>query len=334
MDYSAVKTAILSFGGQGSGGSMEDLIGNLVNGVYRDVLNSGPVPHEAREFTFTSVSGQKQYGLPIYVRKVKNWLDGTNDRNLWQETAAGFDKGYPGDTSSGTPTLVFPIGVKGVQAFPNSDGVLSISSDSALDTGSDYKIRVSGYDSTTNILVTELVTMNGTSTVNTTKSYDTTLGVERITKAPVGSNVFSGNVTIKDDDANIICIIPTWWDAPDFNWIQMHPTPSAAIVYTLRAEMRKPPLVNDTDWPEFDQEYHDLLIWGVTKDWLPTVGKGSVAAVHRASYKDRMSQFRGESDPGVNTIFVFSNVQVAAGVSQRPQRPQIPGVDVGLGIAT
>ena len=98
--------------------------------------------------------------------------------------------------------------------------------------------------------------------------------------------------------------------------------------------MRKPPLVNDTDWPEFDQEYHDLLIWGVTKDWLPTVGKGSVAAVHRASYKDRMAQFRGESDSGVNAIFVFGNVQVAAGVSQRPQRPQIPGVDVGLGIAT
>ena len=333
MDYRAVKDAVLEFAAQGSGGKFEILVGQNINATYRDVLNSGPVPHEEREFSFASVAGQKQYGLPIYVRKVKNWLDNTNDKNLWKETTSGFDKKYPGNADSGDPSLVFPQGARGVQAYPESDGTLSLVSDNSADDGTSLKARVVGYN-TAGVLVTELVTMDGTTPVTTTNSYDSTLGIERVVKSTAAGVSFAGNVTVSDSDANVLSIIPTWWDAPDYVWVQMHPIPSAAITYTMRTEMRKPPLVNDADWPEFDQEYHDLLVWGTTKDLLPTLGKGSVAAVHRKTYEDRMQQFKGETNPNNNTIFVFSNVQATVGLQNRPLRPMIPGVDIGLGNAS
>ena len=119
--------------------------------------------------------------------------------------------------------------------------------------------------------------MTGTTSVNTSNTYDSTLGVERISKDPVSSFTFAGNITVTDSASNTLSVLPVWWDSPDYDWIQLHPNPDAAITYNIRVEMRKPPLVNDSDWPEIDQEFHDILIWGVTQDLLPTLGKASVA---------------------------------------------------------
>ena len=333
MDYRAAKDAVLEYCGQETGGTFETLVERVMNAVYRDVLDAGPVPHEHRLFTFASVVSTYRYGMPLYVRKVLNIEDPDNDKSIWDITARGFDKSYPGTTESGTPNMAFSLGVRGVQKQPASDGVLSIVSSSTADAGSNYKIRVTGFN-TSGVLVTELVTMNGTTAVTTTNSYDSELGVERVVKAPASGYTFAGNVTVSDDDANTISIIPVWWESPDYEWIQMHPQPSAVITYNLRAEMRKPPLVNDSDWPEFDQDFHDLLVWGSTKELLPGLGKGSTGAAHRLTYKDRMARFTREKEPASSAVFVFSNVQAAVGIQQRPMRPLIGGVDIGLGTAS
>src|SRR3990167_1931920 len=244
LTFRAVKDSILEYSGQSSGGDFETLVGRNVNSVYRDVLDAGRVPHEQREFTFASVASRKQYGMPLYVKRVLNIEDPDNDKSLWDETAKGFDKTYPGDTQSGVPNLAFPLGVRGIQAALASDGNLGIVSDSAVDTGSNYKVRVTGFN-TSGVLVTELVTLTGLTEVETTNSYDSTLGVDRIVKAPATGISFNWNVTIQDDDNNTISIIPVWWDSPDYEWFQLHPVPSSVITYNIRVEMRKPPLVND-----------------------------------------------------------------------------------------
>ena len=172
--------------------------------------------------------------------------------------------------------------------------------------------------------------MNGTTSVNTSNSYDSELGVERVTKVPATGSTFAGNVTVKDDDANTIAVIPVWWDSPDYQWIEFDPIPAAAITYTIRCEMRKPPLVNDTDWPEFNQDFHDLLIWGVTADLLPTLGKAGVADRHRATFEARMLEFTGDNNSQPASLYVFGNVQNRVQMRNRPLAPYIQGVDVGL----
>ena len=327
--FREILTDVLAYSGQAKGGAFETLVKDQVNFAYRRVLDSGKVPHEHREFSLTSVASTSKYGLPLYVRKVLNIEDPTTPRFVFMNTARDFDKRNPGSTDSSTPASAYPFGVRGVEKYPAGDGVLALTSDSGDDAGSNFKIRITGFN-TSGVLVTELVTMNGTNSVNTTTSWDSELGIERVTKVTATGFTFTGNVTVKDAAANTISVIPVWWDSPDYQWIEFDPIPAAAITYNIRCEMRKPPLVNDSDWPEFNQDFHDLLIWGVTADLLPTLGKSGVADRHRATFEARMSEFTGDNNSQPASLYVFGNVQNRVQVRNRPLAPYIQGVDVGL----
>tara|TARA_R110000764_G_scaffold66878_1_gene139245 strand:- start:912 stop:1910 length:999 start_codon:yes stop_codon:yes gene_type:complete len=327
--FREILTDVLAYSGQAKGGAFETLVKDQVNFAYRRVLDSGKVPHEHREFSLTSVASTSKYGLPLYVRKVLNIEDPTTPRFVFMNTARDFDKRNPGSTDSSTPASAYPFGVRGVEKYPAGDGVLALTSDSPADAGSNFKVRVTGFN-TSGVLVTELVSMNGTNSVNTTTSWDSELGIERVTKVTATGFTFTGNVTVKDAAANTISVIPVWWDSPDYQWIEFDPIPAAAITYNIRCEMRKPPLVNDSDWPEFNQDFHDLLIWGVTADLLPTLGKSGVADRHRATFEARMSEFTGDNNSQPASLYVFGNVQNRVQVRNRPLAPYIQGVDVGL----
>ena len=329
MDYKTIQEAVLRYCGQGTGGDFESLVKVGINSVYFRILDKADIPHEEREFSLTTVASTSKYGMPLYVRKVLNIEDPTTPRFVFHTTARAFDKANPGTTETGTPAVAYPFGTYGTEKFPNSDGALTVVSSSTADDGANYKVRITGFN-TSGVLVTEQVEMDGTTAVTTSNSYDSTLGVQRIVKEPATGVSFSGNLTIKDDDANIISTLPVWWDSPDYHWIEFHPIPGAAITYTIRAEMRKPPLVNDGDWPEFDQEYHDLLIWGVTQDLLPTLGKPTTADSHRQTFQERFDELIGGVQDEPSAIWVFGNVQARPGGGQRPFRPQIQGVDFGL----
>jgi hypothetical protein len=329
MDFGTVVTDVLRYCGQGTGGDFERMVKVGVNSAYRDVLETSKLPHEMREFTITSVADSSQLGMPLWVKKIHNMEDPTTPRFVYKSTSRAFDKAYAGTTTTGTPESAYLLGVRGVQKHPNSDGKLAFTSSDNADSGAAYIVRVTGFNSSGN-LVTEQVVLTGTSSKETDTLWDSTLSIERITKEPTSGKTFAGDITVKDDDANIIAVIPTWWDSPDYRWVEFYPTPSAAITYTVRAEMRKPPLVNDGDWPEFDQEYHDLLVWGTTKDMLSTIGKVETADRHRATYNERLRKFTGDVNDTPGAIWIFANVQTQAGFAQRPIRPQIQGVDFGL----
>ena len=329
--FKEIRESIAEHAGQSDTGPFKTITSKMVNDVYRQVLDSGKVAHEHREFAFTPAVSKSQYGLPLYVRKVVNIEDPDNSSFIFQTTARAFDRTYPGGTESGDPRIAYSLGMRGVEKYPASDGTLSVVSDSTADDGANYKIRIVGFN-TSGVLVTEQVTMDGTTAVNTTNSYDSTLGIERVTKAPASGLSFTGNVTVKDDDSNTIAIIPIWWDSPDYEWIEFYPgVGTSANTYTIRAEMRKPPLVNDDDWPEFDQEYHNLLVFGVTKDLLPSLGQRATAFDHGRTFKDLLKQFMGltNSIPGPN-FQSFSNVQAAGVSGGSPGRALLRGVDVGL----
>jgi len=329
MQFGDAVGAVLDYAGQGAGGAFEDHVRVLMNGVYRRVLDKGRVPNEEREFTLTTEEDTSQYGMPLYVRRVLNIEDPDTPRFVFVTTPRAFDKNYPGTTESGTPSMAYIMGVRGVQKQPASDGVLSLSSDSTVDAGSNYQVRVTGFN-TAGVLVTEMVTLTGTTAVETSNSYDSTLGVERVVKAPASGFSFSGNVTVADSEDNTLSVIPVWWESPDYEWVEFHPIPDAEISYVVRAEMRKPPLVNDTDWPEFSEEYHMLLVFGVTMDLLPGLGMVEQADRHRDSFDELLKQMQESNQRRPANVLQFRDVQSMGGVRQRPLRPLILGVDFGL----
>jgi hypothetical protein len=325
MFFSDIVGAILSDTGQPAGGPFETQVKIRVNNQYGMILDSGIIAHEERVFTLVSVANIAEYGLPLYVKKVVNIEDPTTPRFVYGTTARAFDQTFPGTSASSPPWFSFPLGVRGVEKYPATDGKLSIVSDSTADDGSDFNIRVQGFN-TSGVLVTELKEADGTTSVTTTNNYDSTLGIERVAKVPSNGKVFTGNITISDDDANTIAVIPTMWESPDYQWIRFHPIPSSVITYNVRCEMRKAPLINDSDWPEFDQNYHQLLIWGVNKTLLPGLGKAATADRHRLAYDDMLKDFLGSQNASEHNIYIFADVQSKSGARERPFPPYILGV--------
>ena len=329
MDYSGIKTQIIEFCGQQTGGTFEALVGMRVNGVYRRILSSGYIPHEQRVFSLTSVASKAEYGLPLYVKRVMNIEDPDTPRFIHSMSSYTFDKNRAGTTETGTPISSFSLGTRGVQVYPSADGIVSVESDAAGDTGSDYKVRLTGFN-TSGVLISEQITVTGSTAVNSSNSYDSTLGVQRVVKEAATGLTFAGNITIKDAAENTLAVIPPWWDSPDYEWIRFDPIPGAAITYNIRCEMRKAPLLNAGDWPEIDQDYHDLLVFGVTKDLLPTLGKAETGMLHGRNYEDMRKEFEGMKNTDSIAIHTFADVQNHAHLSQRPHQPLIQGVHFGL----
>ena len=88
--------------------------------------------------------------------------------------------------------------------------------------------------------------------------------------------------------------------------------------------------MNAADWPEFDQDFHDLLVFGATRDLLPSLGQSAIADRHRVTFRDRLAQFKDRMGYRSSAYNVFVNVQTQVGTLQRPGRPLTLGVDIGL----
>jgi len=72
--------------------------------------------------------------------------------------------------------------------------------------------------------------------------------------------------------------------------------------------MRKPPLVNDDDWPEIPENYHDLIIEGAAASILPVVGKTSAADRSQRRFDRRLRKFAGKTQKRAGRIRSFENV--------------------------
>ena len=293
-----------------AGDEFETMAKRAVNLIYDELLAETDTDFERREYTFTTVSGTSKYGMPLYVQQVLNIEDDTNDRQLLLKTAQDFDRERAGSASSGTPTEAYAFGYFGVQKQPASSGALKITSSSSLDAGSNYKAVINGMSG--GVDIREEVTLNGQSTATSSNSYDAVsngIGIRRVVLQQSNDVTIVGAVTIKDTSDNTLAVIPPYWgDSPSYQWWELYPIPDAAITYVVRTLAKKPPLINDDDWPELDSRYHDLLIHGAQAILLPLVGKGQAGQLAARKYEQRKEDFLGHREQKQVTSRKFKNV--------------------------
>ena len=316
--FARIYIDLLNLGSQpSSDGDAKTMCKQAINRTYRRIGSLTGQDTRRREFTFTSVASTSKFGLPLYVREILNIEESTNTRRLIPITPSQYDERYVASTQTGDPTHYYNFGDFGVQRQPASALTLVFSSSNANDTG---KLRVTGLNGST-VLVSELVTLSGTSNVTTTNSYNPAM---RIVKQTATLSNINGNITVTDG-SNTLAVIPFWVNAPTYQWIEFFPIPDSAITYTVRALSYLPDLVNDEDWPEIDEDYHDLLLYGAGMEVLPSFGKADVAALFKRMYDEMLKRYLGEvANDQPNVIKVFHEVQLG---SILPARPLIPGVD-------
>lgn len=310
MKFSDIIEYLNQSASEESGDEFETMAKRAVNLIYDELLVETDTDFERREYTFTTISGISKYGMPLYVQQVLNIEDNENDRQITLKTAQDFDRERAGSSNSGTPTEAYSFGYFGIQKQPAVSGALKITSSSALDAGSNYKIVINGMSS--NVDVREEVTLNGTSTATSSYSYDAVkngIGIRRVVLKQSNSVTFVGTITIKDANDNVLSVIPPYWgDSPSYQWWELYPIPDSAITYVVRTLAKKPPLINDDDWPELDTRYHDLLIHGAQAILLPLVGKGQAGQLAARKYEQRKEDFLGHREQKQVTSRKFKNV--------------------------
>tara|TARA_R110002110_G_scaffold148832_3_gene339994 strand:+ start:275 stop:1570 length:1296 start_codon:yes stop_codon:yes gene_type:complete len=270
----------------------------------------------------TRGSGGSQYGLPLYARTDLNIDDPNNHRSLVEITSREFDKSFPGSTDTGDPFNYYNLGKFGVQYQPTADGAITVVSSSSTDV-SNFFVTITGFD-TSDVFIREKLTVNGTSNVTSTLSFSR---IERVVKSVNTGYTFSGNITVKDSNSATLSVIPIWVNSPEYVWIEFYPTPDIARRYVLRASAWKPDLVKDEDWPDIDDYFHNLILYGSGVEVLPSFGKDGTAMLYKQMYTERISEYRSGVKRDSNLTQTFADVQMGR---MLPRTPYIPGVHLGV----
>ena len=282
-----------------------------INFTYKEILSEGDNDLERREFTLTTRSGTAKYGMPIYVSQVLNIEDDTNDRMLTLRGPHEFDRNRAGLSESGTPLRAYWFGEYGVQRQPATAGVISVVSSSTSDaSGGNYNIVVNGMSS--GIDMRESIEFNGTTEVESSTSFDAVsngIGIRRLVLSNASSAEFAGYVTVKDVDNNTLSVIPPFYGkSPSYQWWEFDYIPDTAMTYVVRCLAHKPPLINDDDWPEIPEDYHDLLIYGPEAILLAGKGKESAAMAANQKFQQRKEAYLGRKQHKGVRSRAFRNV--------------------------
>ena len=113
----------------------------------------------------------------------------------------------------------------------------------------------------------------------------------------------------------------------DYTWIEFDQIPSAALSLQVRAMSTKPLLVNDNDWPEYDEQYHDILTLLSAGEVLPLFGKQTLGSQYLMQGNERLTEFKNSLDVKPNIAHVMDNVQM--GVTSGKLGQPVRGVDFG-----
>jgi hypothetical protein len=311
---------VLDLGSHGTGDDFEGMVKAAINRTYRRILQKTRQENTLREFSLSTVASTSKYGMPLYVKRILNIEDATNLRTVYDISWREFDSLYAGNTTTGDPTRAYVLGTFGTASQNASASVFNIVSSDTADANNSY-VTVTGYVS--GHLVSETITLNGLVVSTGSTSFDAN-GIERVV-VHSGSNIaIVGTITVKDASDSTMAIIPPTFKSPSHLWVEFYPIPDGVTSYTVRSEMRKPDLVSDEDWPEVDEDFHNIIVWGAGADVLPNVGKSNQADRLRRDYEEGLMEALNAQGDHAGRVRTFSDLDLS---SSHPRRPVIKGVD-------
>lgn len=220
-----------------------------LNQAQDDVAMLVQPAHLRQSMTLTTVDGTSLYYLPSIMLDVLHIVDTTNDRILRPVTEYQNWWWDPDVDDTGNPEQFSKLGTARIEGQPSSASVVTIVSSSASDTT--QKVRVNG--TVSGVDDTELLTLNGTSSVAGSKSFTALHSITRdnTTTGRVTATTNSGGVTVATFAPNELGITR--------QMIRLFPVPAGA--YSLNVFVVKPPrrMVNAEDAPDFPDTFLEMI---------------------------------------------------------------------------
>lgn len=221
-----------------------------VNLAQDDIATLVDCDHLETEIFFSSVANQRKYYLPIEFNKILSVLDLTNNRELYILSEAQLESFDPDRSESGTPSHFSIFGYSWVKAQPTSASAVSIVSSSTSDTVE--KVRING--KVNGVEDTEILTLNGTTTVTGTKSFTEIFSIVKAstTVGKITATSNSGAVTLTE-------IAPGELHS-EYQPLDLWPLADGAFSYRVRGHRRPRKMINDQDFPDLPSSYHEAVL--------------------------------------------------------------------------
>ena len=202
----------------------------------------------------TCVADQRVYYLECGFNRILNILnESTNDilAELPERTILSSD---PDLSDTGTPDGYSVLGYAEVQSQFDGASKITVVSSSASDTTQTVRIRglVSGIETT------EAISLNGTTAVDSSSTYDADQDMLIRVSVPC-----AGNITVIDkEDSGVLSVIPIGWLRRPMMKVALYPIPSSTD--TLKALVYRDPyyLTDDEDIPDLPKGWENLVLQG------------------------------------------------------------------------
>ena len=214
------------------------------------------------------MSGTEDYILDKDIGNIYQILSSVAPYHIHSISEQTFDTVEPNRTRTGNPGTATLFEMKGVAIQPSSASVITVASSSASDTAEKVVIRglVSSEDDF------EELSLNGTTTVNSSKSFSR---IDSVTK----SAVTVGRITITSNSASVTnAVMGRLEQTVRFKRLRLYPEPAATITITIK-HFKRSVILTD--------RYHDTEI---PRDWDYVVDALAVAFALQAKGQDQINE--------------------------------------------
>jgi hypothetical protein len=206
------------------------------------------------------VANQKRYSLPQGIAKVQRIFETTNDRTLRRMRKTQYRE-YDPDPPAGTPDYWVPLGYTALSKQPSDASAIFADSTSGSDT---QNITIEGVLSTgERRTVTQALTGATGVQIGTLSTW---VLIQRVYVATVAI----GTITLTEDSegGTELARITIGKTAPRYYSILLYLTPSAAVTYSVDADLAIADMSVAGDEPYLPEDFHWLLVYGAMLDEL------------------------------------------------------------------
>lgn len=225
---------------------LTDFANDAVNMVARGV----DLAHLRDEATFSSVASTRRYYLETDILRVLSVYDTTNDRELTRRPDSYLDRADPDRSETGTPYSYALGPMTEYRGEMTSTTTVTVVSSNASDS-STKKVRILGISG--GVEDTELISLSGTTNVNSTKTWSSVFGIRK-------SDVTTGAVTVTQTGGAItLSVIAPAKKVTQYQALDLFNIPNATNNY--RAKFYRVPrrMVNDQDVPEMPEVFERVI---------------------------------------------------------------------------
>ena len=261
-----IRDSVLKTTRQETNTTLSDMVNDYINLTLNEINNPAwafreDVHHSwsflRQKLTFATVASTSDYLLAREVDKIALVRQTSTPIKLTQVPDKNFFELVPNPTDTGNPLWYRLWEEEGVSTRLTADSILSVVSSSASDAGSsELKVTVRGHDSN-GIPQVETFTLNGTGTVAGTITWDSDheLFISKQKNT-------TGTITVTNASAVTILKLGPTERNPKFKVISLYPIPSGVLTMYVEYYTRIPILINDSDNPIFDDQWHYIVRLG------------------------------------------------------------------------